>query len=146
MFSSYESRTKVDYSEKTDYSHVQMELISYDNVWTARTTVVQKHELKMEDNMINPFESLSAEHEYLSVYQSDVDMNLPSPGHYFVIINQLQIEKRIRYSFWKAIEDIGGFHDGLTLLFTLFLAPISAIFFENDLLTGNLFTQHLSQK
>ena len=54
-------------------------------------------------------------------------------------------EKRIRYSFWTALADIGGFHDGLTLLVHVLMNPIAATFFENSILGCNLFAQHLSQ-
>ena len=56
----------------------------------------------------------------------------------------MQEEKRIRYSFWTALGDIGGFHDGLTLLMHVFMNPIAAILFENSLLRGNLFSELLT--
>lgn len=59
--------------------------------------------------------------------------------HTFHIDNSVQVEKRIRYNFWMALGDVGGFHDGLSLLVYLLMAPFAAIFFENDLLKGNLF-------
>ena len=54
------------------------------------------------------------------------------------------IESRTRYSFWTALGDVGGFHDGLTLLMKVFMASIAAISYENDLLKGNLFEEHLT--
>ena len=45
-----------------------------------------------------------------------------------------------------ALGDIGGFYDGLRLLITFFMAPISAILFENDLLKDNLFVRDLTRK
>ena len=51
----------------------------------------------------------------------------------------MQIEKRIRYNFWTALGDIGGFHDGLFLLLSIFMGPFSAKLFKNDLMRGNLF-------
>ena len=64
----------------------------------------------------------------------------------FTISNELQIEKRIRYNFWMALADIGGFHDGLFLVLSLFMSPYAATLFENDLMRGNLFNWSLNQK
>ena len=38
-----------------------------------------------------------------------------------------------------ALGDVGGFHDGLFLIFSTILSPIAATLFENDLLRGSLF-------
>ena len=38
-----------------------------------------------------------------------------------------------------ALGDIGGFYDGLRLLILFFMAPVAAIFFENDLLKDSLY-------
>ena len=43
-----------------------------------------------------------------------------------------------------ALADIGGFYDGMRLLLMFFMAPISAVFFENDILKNNLFAQDLT--
>ena len=40
-----------------------------------------------------------------------------------------------------ALADVGGFHDGIKLILSIFLAPIAATFFENDLLKGNLYEE-----
>ena len=40
-----------------------------------------------------------------------------------------------------ALADVGGFHDGISLILSLFLAPIAATFFENDLLKGKLYEE-----
>ena len=40
-----------------------------------------------------------------------------------------------------ALADVGGFHDGIKLILSIFLAPIAATFFENDLLNGNLYEE-----
>ena len=57
--SSYESRTKVDYSMQSDYIHRQMELIGKDIIYSERTSVLQKHDLQITDEVINPFSSVS---------------------------------------------------------------------------------------
>ena len=43
---------------------------------------------------------------------------------------------RQRLSFWQALGDIGGFHDGLVLLVKLFMVPLSANFFNFNLTKG----------
>ena len=44
-----------------------------------------------------------------------------------------------------ALGDIGGFYDGLRLILMFFMAPISALFFENSLLKNNLYAQSLTK-
>lgn len=58
----------------------------------------------------------------------------------------MQILTRVRYNFWMLLADVGGFHDGLRLLVSFLLAPITAIFFENDMLRSNLFEESLTYK
>ena len=64
--------------------------------------------------------------------------------HIFAVDNNTQVIKRIRYNFWMALGDIGGFYDGLKLLLSFFMAPIAALFYENDLLRHTLFAQKLT--
>ena len=44
-----------------------------------------------------------------------------------------------------ALADVGGFHDGIKLILSIFLAPIAATFFENDLLKSKLYEETLTQ-
>ena len=39
----------------------------------------------------------------------------------------------MRYSFWDALGDVGGFHDGLVLLINFFIGPFTARGFFFDL-------------
>ena len=50
----------------------------------------------------------------------------------------MQVDKRVRYNLWMTMADVGGFHDGIYLIFSQFIGPIVAIFYENDLLQNNL--------
>ena len=43
------------------------------------------------------------------------------------------------------LGDIGGFYDGLRMIILYFMAPTAAIFFENDLLRNNLYSQSLTK-
>ena len=37
------------------------------------------------------------------------------------IAGELYIESRMRYNFWDLLGDVGGFHDGLVLVASLFM-------------------------
>ena len=65
--------------------------------------------------------------------------------HVFLLDNNIQVVKRIRYNFWKALGDIGGFYDGLRLILVFFIAPFAATLFENVLLKDRLFAQPLAE-
>ena len=41
---------------------------------------------------------------------------------------------RVRYSYWDALSDVGGFHDGLSLIIRILIGPFAANFFQNDLI------------
>mmetsp|Transcript_22119 Transcript_22119/g.27214 ORF Transcript_22119/g.27214 Transcript_22119/m.27214 type:complete len:127 (+) Transcript_22119:950-1330(+) len=53
---------------------------------------------------------------------------------------------RTRYSFWKALGDVGGFHDGLIFLVRLIMAPYSAALFFADLLKDRSFSKKSAPK
>ena len=96
----------------------------------------------MHDNLLNPFDSLSDETSFLSVKQTNFapefeDENLLFSIE-FVIDNKVRMVVRERYSFWQALSDIGGFHDGLTLLLKLLMMPFARALFNNDLVQGGL--------
>ena len=40
-----------------------------------------------------------------------------------------------------ALADVGGFYDGLRLVLMVLIGPISAIYYENDLMSGKLFAK-----
>ena len=44
-----------------------------------------------------------------------------------------------------ALGNIGGFNDGIRLVLQLFVAPIAAKFYENDILKNNFFTQSMTK-
>ena len=63
----------------------------------------------------------------------------------FELDNKMTKFERQRYSFWAALGDIGGFYDGLNLLISIFMAPLSSAMFFNDLVKGSLFTKKSSE-
>ena len=42
------------------------------------------------------------------------------------------VEFRQRYNVWDLLGDVGGFHDGVILIFSLFMGPYSALAFKLD--------------
>ena len=53
-----------------------------------------------------------------------------------MILDSIMSEKsRVRYSFWDALADIGGFHDGLVLLITIVIGPYAAYGFFVELVS-----------
>ena len=42
----------------------------------------------------------------------------------------------VRLSFWQALSDLGGFHDGIYVLVRAFIAPIAASLFHAELVRG----------
>ena len=111
--------------------------------------MLRKHELEMQESVYNPFNTNVKSHDYLSVafqlYKNYGNSKGAEYFHYITLDSNLHVEKRIRYSLWAALSDVGGFHDGLKLVLDLFMAPMAATFFENELLRGKLFSLSLSK-
>ena len=53
--------------------------------------------------------------------------------------NIIHIEKRIRYSIWNLISDVGGFSDGVTLVCNIFMAAYSAMAFKTKFLNRSYY-------
>ena len=60
--------------------------------------------------------------------------------------NEMQVMQRVRYNFWQVLADVGGFHDGLTILVSMVIRPIAATFFVNSLIKGSQQDPPLSNK
>ena len=63
----------------------------------------------------------------------------------FELDNKKTQIQRQRYTFWAALGDIGGFYDGLNLLISIFLAPLSSALFFNDFVKGSVFYKKSSK-
>ena len=48
--------------------------------------------------------------------------------------------QRQRYNYWMALGDIGGFHDGMSLLIGLFMGPYSALVFLQNFVQGGVYS------
>ena len=114
-------------------------------------SVLRMHELEIQDAIWNPFSGATDLKEYIALSYTN-EQSIKAVGaetlyeNEFTISNELQIEKRIRYNFWMALADIGGFHDGLFLVLSLFMSPFAAKLFDNDLMRGNVFNWSLNRK
>ena len=51
-----------------------------------------------------------------------------------ILDNKIFDQKRVRYSFWDVLGDVGGFHDGLVLLIRIVVGPFAAHGFFLDLI------------
>ena len=50
----------------------------------------------------------------------------------------MKIQNRTRYNFWDLLADVGGFNDGLFLLFSIFMSSYSALAYKIDYLNGKV--------
>ena len=50
----------------------------------------------------------------------------------------MYVQTRTRYNFWDLLGDVGGFHDGLVLVASLFMSFIAQLAFQRDYLDGKL--------
>ena len=48
--------------------------------------------------------------------------------------NRIHTEKRIRYSIWNLVADVGGFSDGIYLILRIFMTAYSAMAFKTNFL------------
>ena len=48
----------------------------------------------------------------------------------------LKVEQRTRYNMWDLLGDVGGFHDGLFLLGSMFVTTYSNFSFKKDYFDG----------
>ena len=143
----FEKKTKIDFSAKEGYLTEQVEFISRDYIeierFKQRKTIVRKYELTMSDSTVDPLMMPTDEKDFLQSSGTSVENSsdpITSYYHDFKIDNEIQVLGRKRYNFWNALENVGGFHDGLCLLVSLVMAPIAATCFENDLVrTGGRF-------
>ena len=95
-----------------------------------RESTLQIHYTDLQDSIIDPFDAQTDERSGLAVEQTAT-----FKGESFLLTHRIypdvnkQVNIRVRYSFWDALSDVGGFHDGLCLLVRLFMGPLAANFF-----------------
>ena len=94
------------------------------------------HETLFEDSIWNLFYSRTDDFKTLSIndyIRSEEDFRI---GDYknlwtqwnmsFELDTEKKEAKRVRYSFWMAISDVGGVYDGLSLIVKILIAPFAA--------------------
>ena len=102
---------------------------------------LKAHKLEMHDSLWNPFEPETEEFEFLTVHNN---YRIAEPAEkllfklYFEIEPEVQVMQRKRYNFWELLADVGGFFDGVKLLFNFFLTTLSATYFKMAIETGSL--------
>lgn len=112
------------------------------------TIDLQMTQVKMQDQLINPFVTDTDSIDFLTVMKVHHLSNKLSQGLFieFRLHTLVHTMTRTRYSFWQALGDIGGFHDGLVLLVRLFMGPISAFVFKADFLKKGKYAKAISTK
>ena len=100
--------------------------------------------MELQDDTFSPFRS-STQKDYLTMPDPDriLAKNL-DPSHeswsdfYFSINmelgNRIYTEKRVRYSIWNLISDVGGFSDGIYLVLRIFMTAYSGMAFKTNFL------------
>jgi len=98
--------------------------------------------MELKDDIFSPFPS-SNQKNYLTVS----DQITPTPINQtefnfkgsIELTNRIHIEKRVRYSFWNLISDVGGFSDGIFLICNIFMGAYSAMAFKTSFLNKSYF-------
>ena len=152
MITFYEKITMIDYLPTGNFYSYRMQKISepdqfydgYKNI-EQRVTTLRQHKIEVKDSLFNPFAFTSQKHNYIQNSGTEkIETGRLYYWHTFQIDNNIHVLKRIHYNFWMALGDIGGFYYGLKMLLMFFMAPISAVLFENELLRGSIFAQDLT--
>ena len=58
--------------------------------------------------------------------------------------NRIHTEKRIRYSIWNLVADVGGFSDGIYLILRIFMTAYSAMAFKTNFLNRSYFDSDIN--
>lgn len=79
-------------------------------------------EFVVEDELYNPFATQTDESTTLKFEKTDTNAdlkmsNLNTWRHTFVLDPEKLVGKRIHYSLWHGLGDVGGLHDGLRIIF-----------------------------
>ena len=118
------------------------------NHYYERYTKLRISSIEFQDSLMNPLDMPTDSLEYLKVESSAPRSSIDPFGTYYQHVLMVDAytleEKRIRYNFWLALSDVGGFRDGLYIILSAIIGPIVAILYENDLLKDHLRSQTLS--
>ena len=100
---------------------------------------MQINEVEMHDALVNPFDQLTDKIKYLKLVDHHEEQVSYQVNDFQIFIN-FELDSlskttiRKRYSFWEALSDVGGFNDGLTILVSIIMSPLSRAYFIQDTL------------
>lgn len=104
------------------------------------------------DELINPFPSDANEFLFISAenyasFDSVIGKNKDFRFQIRAFLSgELYVENRAVYNFWNLLGDVGGFHDGLVLVASLFMGFISQMSFEKNYLHDKKLDKFDSEK
>ena len=99
------------------------------------------NQASFDDDLFDPLSHGEKLHEYLSFDPEKLIFEtFGSKSLKFEIIfglnGWLKIASRTRYNYWNLLGDVGGFHDGLILMSSLFMTAYASLAFQKDYLNG----------
>ena len=133
----------IDYSAEDRQDYIKQSFVLFgqdtllDGQGVGRETSLRFNEAVFEDNLYNPLDSVTDQFNFLQVNPAltkleplkELDVQ-----HYVILDSDMNDLKRVRYNFWDALGDVGGFHDGLVLLIRIVIGPFAAHGFFLELL------------
>ena len=98
-------------------------------------------EVTMLDSIYDPFGEATDQQSFLNFEKLIKDPLPPDRDGektrcIFQLSETLRIQQRIRYGVWQALGDIGGFYDGLGLIFGTIINQFAATKFVIELFKG----------
>lgn len=151
------SFTEIDFGaiRKEDYFQQKFEPIAIDPVkfhgQTIKYGITRVSQVQFEDSIYTPFEQDGNIITFMNVIE-DSPMSEFRPNLEFgymqtwLLDPEYQFMHRVRYSYWDALGDVGGFHDGLVLLVKMLLGPFTAYNFVLDILSKERVAKPFSKR
>ena len=139
----------MDFESRTDpvtkgVSSYRIGEISGSEKEVVTTVPLLVHSVEFNDELINPLPSDANSYEFISIESyASVSVNdgkgrqLTWRAQLF-LSGELHIESRTVYNFWDLLGDVGGFHDGLGLVASLFMGFFAELAFEKSYLHGKM--------
>ena len=109
---------------------------------------LQNTRVTLLDSIYNPFGAATDERSFLNLqkfspYPRNVITGKKNELIFeFKLSGNTKYQQRVRYGVWQALGDIGGFYDGLGLIFSSIISQFAATRFLIDLFTGLHVDEH----
>ena len=97
------------------------------------------------DSVTDPFGTPTEVVSFLEVVSSKAN-HVGQTLHTINLDNMILIEQRVRYNFWQLLGDVGGFYDGIGLIISSAIGPITLTQFIVDLFAQARVDQPTSPK